>query len=126
MRALQCAAAVFAALVLTGCTTTITNLTPSSLPRNNNNMYPFEVQFKTAQKSIRENTIQPHVVIGSQTYEMQPAPMLKNRWEAQVPVASTNTHIYYRYKFDYKYDRIPAPGESSRLSPTYQLEITPK
>lgn len=126
MRVLQCAAGILGALVLTGCSTTITNLTPSNLQRNPNNLYPFEVQFKTAQKSIRENTIQPFVVVGPDTYAMQPVKMLKNRWEAQVPVAATNNFIYYRYKFDYKYDRIPAPGESSRLSPTYQLEIVDK
>lgn len=123
---MQRAAGVLAALVLTGCSTTITNLTPGSQPRNANNLYPFEVQFKTSQKTIRENTIQPYVVIGAETYPMQPAPMLKNRWEAQVPVAATNNHVYYRYKFDYKYDRIPKPAESSRLSPTYQLEIVGK
>ena len=121
---MQCAAAVVAAVALTGCSTTITNLTPSSLPQNNSHLYPFEVQFKAAQKSIREETIQPYVLIGSQTYQMQPMPMLKNRWEAQVPIAATNSHVYYRYKFDYKYDRVPTPGESSRLSPTFQLEIS--
>lgn len=123
---MQCATGLAAALFLSGCSTTITNLTPSSLPRNPANIYPFEVQFETAQKSIRENTIRPYVMVGTQTYPMEPAPVLKNRWEAQVPVPPQTNMIYYRYKFDYQFDRIPAPGESSRLSPTYQLQITEK
>lgn len=114
------------ALVLTGCTTTITNLTPGQLPRNTDNLYPFEVSFDTSQKAVRENTIKPFVLIGTELYPMQPAPVLKNRWEAQVPIGAATNHVYYRFKFDYEFNRIPTPGESSRLSPTYQLEIVDK
>ena len=120
------AAAFLAAFVFTGCTTTISNLTPSQLPRNPNNLYPFEVSFDTTQKTVRENTLRPFVMIGTQLYPMQPAPVLKNRWEAQVPVGANTNYVYYRYKFDYAYDRMAKPGESSRLSPTYQLEIVDK
>ena len=112
--------------LLAGCSTTISNLTPSQHPRNPDNLYPFEVTFDTTQKTVRESTIKPSVMIGTQLYPMQPAPMLKNRWEAQVPIPANTNHVYYRYKFDYEYDRIPKPGESSRLSPTYQLEIVDK
>jgi len=114
------------ALLLGGCSTTITNLTPSQLPRNANNFYPFEVSFDSSQKSIRENTIKPSVLIGDMNYPMQPAPVLKNRWEAQVPVPANTNYVYYRFKFDYQYDRIPQPALSSRLSPTYSLEIVDK
>lgn len=114
------------AFLLSGCSTTITNLTPGQLPRNANNLYPFEVSFDTSQKTVRENTITPSVMIGTELYPMQPAPMLKNRWEAQVPIGAATNQVYYRYKFIYEFNRIPAPGESSRLSPTYQLEIVDK
>ena len=109
-----------------GCSTTISNLTPSQQPRNPDNLYPFEVTFDTNEKAIRENTLKPSVMIGSELYPMEPAPMLKYRWEAQIPIPADTNHVYYRYKFDYKYDRIPTPGEGSRLSPTYQLEIVDK
>lgn len=120
------AVVLLAAIALTGCSTTITNLTPSQQPRNANNIYPFEVAFDTSQKSIRTDTIKPSVIIGSESYPMKPAPVLKNRWEAQVPVPAATNFVYYRYKFDYIYDRIPQPAPSSRLSPTYQLEIVDK
>ena len=112
--------------ILCGCTTTISNLTPSRQPRNADNLYPFEVTYDTKEKVVREETIKPYVMIGAQLYPMEPAPMLKNRWEAQVPIGANTNMIYYRYKFDYQYDRIPTPGEGSRLSPTYQLEIVDK
>ena len=109
--------------ILCGCTTTISNLTPSRQSRNADNLYPFEVTYDTKQKVVRDDTIKPYVMIGAQLYPMEPAPMLKNRWEAQVPIGASTNMVYYRYKFDYQYDRIPTPGEGSRLSPTYQLEI---
>lgn len=109
---------------LTGCSTTITNLTPASLPRNDKNLYPFEVEFETTQQSVRENTIKPYVMVGTEKYPMEKTPMLENRYEAMVPVAPTNNYIYYRYRFDYEFDRIPKAGQSSRLSPTYQLHIS--
>jgi hypothetical protein len=109
-----------------GCSTTITNLTPRELPRNGNNIYPFEVAYDTSQQTVKENTIKPFVMIGTELYPMTATPLLKNRWEAQVPVPASTNQVYYRYKFDYQYNRIPTPGESSRLSPTYTLEIVDK
>jgi hypothetical protein len=115
-----------AALWLTGCATTITNITPSHVPRNANNLYPFEVAIETAQASIRENSIKAFVVIGGDLYPMHSVQMLKNRWETLVPIPASTNYVYYRYKFDYTYDRIPSPANSSRLSQTYQLEIVDK
>jgi len=115
-----------AGILFCGCSTTITNLTPSREPRNPNNLYPFEVTLQTSQQSIQQDTITPYVLIGLEKYPMQPTPMVKNRWEAQVPVPGNTNYVYYRYKFDYKYDRIPQPAQSSRLSKTYQMEIVDK
>ncbi len=115
-----------AALCLSGCATTITNITPSNQPRNANNVYPFEVALETSQATIKENTLKAYVLLGETIYPMQPVQLLKNRWEALVPVAANTNYLYYRYKFDYSYNRIPKPADSSRLSPTYQLEIVDK
>jgi hypothetical protein len=123
---LNAAMAVIAAVLGTGCSTTITNLTPRELPRNANNLYPFEVAYDTSEQTVRKGSIKPFVMIGSELYPMTPAPMLKGRWEAQVPVSAATNQIYYRYKIDYQFNRIPSPGESSRLSPTYVLEIVDK
>jgi hypothetical protein len=120
------AVGMIAAAIGTGCSTTITNLTPRELPRNANNLYPFEVAYDTSEQAVREKSIKPYVMIGTDLFPMRPAPMLKGRWEAQVPIGATTNHVYYRYKVDYQYNRIPSPGESSRLSDTYTLEIVDK
>jgi hypothetical protein len=64
---------VLAAVFLCGCATTVTNLTPSQEPRNANNIYPFEVSLKTSQQTIRQDTIEPFVLIGTSIYPMHPA-----------------------------------------------------
>ncbi len=117
---------LLAAVCLTGCSTTITNLTPSHAPRNANNLYPFEVALATDQTSIRGDTLKAYVLVGQDIFPMQPVQLLKNRWEALVPVPASTNYLYYRYKFDYTYDSIPKPANSSRLSTTYQLEIVDK
>ena len=115
-----------AALWLAGCSTTITNITPSHVQRNANNLYPFEVALETSQAAIRENSIKAFVVIADDLYPMHSVQLLKNRWETLVPIPASTNYVYYRYKSDYTYDRIPSPANSSRLSPTYQLEIVDK
>jgi len=115
-----------AALLLAGCTTSITNLTPSAQPRNANHIYPFEVAYKTTHDSVRKDTLKPYVMVGNDLYPMRPTPKIQNRWEALVPIPAGTNYLYYRYKFDYNYARMPKAGENSRLSPTYQMEIVNK
>src|SRR5688500_5613383 len=99
MKAVLAVGIVLAAL---GCKTTIPNLTPRELPRNANNLYPFEVAYDTSEQTVRKGTIKPFVMIGTDLFPMRPAPMLKGRWEAQVPIGATTNHVYYRYKIDRK------------------------
>jgi len=115
------------ALFLAGCaSTSITNLTPRQLLREANGLYPFEVALDTNQQTLKHDTVKPYVLVGSRVYPMQSALMLKNRWEALVPIPATNKFVSYRYKFDYNYNRFGERGADSRLSPQYQLEITEK
>ncbi len=115
------------AVIFGGCaTTSITNLAPRHLPRNANGIYLFEVALDTQQQTLRRETIKPYVLIGTNSYPMESALMLKNRWEALVPIPGTNKFISYRYKFDYAYNRFGQRGANSKLSPQYQLEITEK
>ena len=116
-------ALVFGIVLLTGCSTTITNLTPSQLPRSANNLYPFEVALDTNQRSMVEDSIKAYVMVGMESYPMQPTPMLKGRWDTLVPVPAGTNFVHYRYKFDYQYNAVPQRRESSLLSPMYTLQI---
>ncbi|HOW68164.1 MAG TPA: hypothetical protein P5186_10195 [Candidatus Paceibacterota bacterium] len=109
-----------------GCRTTMTNLTPSQVARNNTGLYPFEVIWDTTQQSIREETLKASVVLGEEVYPMQRTPKLNNRWEAFIPVPADKSVISYRYRFDYEYLSIPNRRQNSRLTPQYQLQILNK
>jgi hypothetical protein len=117
---------VLSSLLLAGCSTTITNLTPSTLERSANGFYPFEVELDTALRGIRTKTLQPYVLIGSQSYLMQQNATLKQRWETLVPIPADKEYVSYQYKFNYDYNRVGSPEASSKLSAPYQVRIVDK
>ncbi len=113
-------------LLLAGCaTTTITNLTPSRLPRKENGQYPFAVEYATRQATLLKDTMKAYVVIGEDKFPMERTPMLTNRFETLVPIPPGQDLLTYRYRFDYEYRAIPAHEQASRESKYYQLTITP-
>jgi hypothetical protein len=114
-----------AAALTAGCVSTrLTNLTATTQPRNATGLYPIEYEWSSNQQTIRYGSIQPHVVVGFDTYEMKPILRTTNRWEALVPVAANADTIYYRFKVDYEYNRFgKKPGLASKSSPEYKLTI---
>jgi hypothetical protein len=112
-------------LLITGCNT-ITNLTPRQHVRNANGLYAFEVKWDSRQQSLRPESLRPSVIIGTETYPMQPVPLVKNRWETLVPIAPDQKLVNYRFKFDWEYNAIPKPRQDTKLSAPYQLQIIDK
>jgi len=111
-------------LVLTGCSTTFTRLTPLQQARNGNNLYPVEVMFNSTQQSLRWDSIKPYVLVNGELYPLRPVPVVLNRWEGLIPVPTTASSANYRFKFEYLYNQVGAgPKSASSLSPVYQLKI---
>jgi hypothetical protein len=110
-------------LLLAGCATQLTNLTPQQQVRNANNLYTVEVAFNTRQQTLRWQTIEPKIIVGTETYEMRPTPLLTNRWEGLIPVPAGTSTVRYRYRFDYQYNRMGNPGADNSISPEYTLRI---
>ena len=111
-------------LTVAGCaSTTLTNLTATTQPRNPNNLYLIEYQWDSNQQALRPDTIKPLVVSGYDTYDMRPVLGMTNRWEALVPVPPTKDTLTYSFKVDYEYNRFGKPGKSSIRSPDYTLTI---
>ena len=113
-------------LLLAGCATQLTNLTPQQQVRNTNNLYAVEVSFDTRQQSIRWQSIQPKIVVGTDFYPMRPTPFMTNRWEGLIPVPPGTSIVHYRYKFDYRYNRMGKPGTDNAVSKDYTLRILDK
>src|SRR5208282_5072126 len=115
---------VLSVLLLAGCASTFTRLTPQQQPRNPNNLNPVEVAFHSTQQSLRWETIQPYVLANGELYPMHQVPLVQNRWEGFVPVLPGVNSVDYRFKFEYKYNNMgsdPKPG--SAVSPMYKLNI---
>jgi len=119
----QCLAA---AGLLAGCSSTITNLTPSRQARNPAGLYPIEARWDANERSIRQDSVKPSVVIGFESYPMQRTALTTNRWETLVPVPANAQFVNYRFKFDYLCDGVPVARPNSRLSPNYQMEVVDK
>jgi hypothetical protein len=111
--------------LMTGCAS-MTNLTPSRQVRSADGMYPFEVAWKSTKQSLRKETIKAYVIIGYDSFPMSPTQVVKNRWEAIVPIAPEVRYLTYRYKFDFEYSGIGKAKKDSKLSPSYELKIVDK
>ena len=110
-------------LLLTSCTTTMTNLTSSQQPRNAANLYPVEVEWSTRRGTIRPNSLQGFVLVGTEAYPLQQTPLISNRWETLIPVPANQDLVHYRFRFDYRYDSLPHTKSNSIASPPQTLKI---
>ncbi len=114
-------------LWVAGCaTSTITNLTPTSFPRNDTGQYLVEMKLDSQQQTLRIDSVQPYAVIGLNEYKMRPTHKMTNRWETYVPVPKDKDSVLYHFKVNYEYNRFGAPGQGSILSPEYKLIVKPQ
>jgi len=110
-------------MMFAGCTGTFTNLSARQQPRNPNNLYSVGVAFQSRQKSLRWESVEPYVVVGSESYPLRKTPIAENRWEGLLPVPANSPGVAYRYKFKYQYDYFGGPQSDSEISPEYHLTI---
>jgi hypothetical protein len=120
--------AVAMALILGGCATmslnTITNLTPSRLPRKDNDQYWFSVEFDSRQRTMIRESQRTLVIVGDEVYEMNRVPLTANRWETLVPVPADQSVVNYFYRFEFDIKGIPEPRFMVVDSKPYRLTIT--
>lgn len=114
---------LFLPLLFAGCATSFTNLTPTRQERNANNLYPVEVALDSSRQTIRWETIRPKIVLGAQSYDMHPTPLMTNRWEGFVPVPPGVEVVRYRYRFDFSLNAFGKPKPDSVVSPEYTLRV---
>ena len=113
-----------AAAAMAGCAMhEATNLTPRKLPREADNLYHFEISWKTARRGVNTTNVQAYVMVGENMYPMKPVPLTDTRFEASVPLPPGKTYIPYRYRFDYDYPGLGYTYKNSDLSPSYRLIV---
>jgi hypothetical protein len=117
--------AVLPILLLAGCVTSFTRLTPLQQPRNPNNLYPVEVVFNSSQQALRWESIKAYVLADGVLCPMRPVPMMQNRWDGFVPVPPGTNSVNFRFKIDYLCNTFGQPPKpNSAFSPVYKLTIT--
>jgi hypothetical protein len=109
--------------LLAGCTTSITNLTSSRLPRDPSGYYRVEAQWYSRREVVRPESFKPLVVLGFETYPMTRVAVVKDRWEAYIPVPADKTMVLYHYKFDFQDNGFGPHRPNSLMSSDYQLKI---
>jgi len=116
------------ALVLTGCSTAFTNLTPRTQPRNDTGLYPVEVAWDCNFESLKKDTVRATVESesGSQKFKMNKTTLMPNRWETLISVPPGTNVVNYRVRIDFEYYGIPVVKSDSSLSPPYTLRILDK
>jgi hypothetical protein len=110
-------------LLLAGCATSITNLTPLQQPRNADNQYTVEVALDSSEQALRWESVRPQILVGNMSYPMRGTLLMTNRWEGLVPVPPGASSVTYRYKFDYECNSLGKPKAASQVSRPYTLKI---
>ena len=110
-------------ILLAGCASSITNISAQRQIRNANNLYPVEVSLDSRQQTLKWDTVQPSVIVGTESYPMRPVKYMQNRWETVIPVAANVNSVTYHYKFDYQVSDFGGPKKSSSSSHSYKLLI---
>ena len=110
-------------LLLAGCASTITNISAQRQIRNANNLYPLEVSLDSRQQALKWDTVQPYVIVGTESYPMRPVKHMHNRWEGVIPVPANVNSVNYHYKFDYQVNDFGGPKKNSASSHSYKLLI---
>ena len=112
-------------LLLAGCTTQFTNLTPQQQERAANNKYTVEVALDSKRQTLRWDSIRPQIVIGKQSFPMHPTALMTNRWEAEIELPPGTDMVHYQYKIDFEYNAFGKAKPDSAASPDYTLRIVP-
>jgi hypothetical protein len=124
MRLFKGTIGLVAALAISGCaTSSVTNLTPTHHPRNPENVYPVDIEFRTNLRTIKPETIRPYVQIGDDNYLMRRTAVVKDRWETLIPIRPPEKVVNYRIKIDFKYNALPEPKVNSVLDGPFQIVV---
>lgn len=112
-------------MITAGCSSTITNLTPTTLPGESSGLYHFETEWDTNQRSVglRASDIKAYVMVDGQFHPMQRVPGMTNRWEALVPLPKGRNPIFYQYKWEYPTAGWGHNNLNSHRSQLYRLEV---
>lgn len=106
IRCFLCVLAIAAVAVLSGCRSTIQDLTPNRLQENPSGIYTFRMKTDFQQTNVVDGSVHPKIVINGETYPMKRNPGLgKNIWEFDYRVPRGQSEVKYYYIVPYQYEQ---------------------
>jgi len=105
-----------------GCSST-TNLTASQATRNATGLYPVEFKWNTQRKAVKPDSVKAVVIVGDQSYPMDPVPLVKDRWQGNIPVAPGAQVVEFHFRVDYLVDSFGKPNAKTYVSPSHIINF---
>ena len=116
-------AALLGAVLLAGCASEVSNLTPRAVPISQTRTYPVEVTWDSARRGVKNDEMKAWVMVDQALYPMTRVPNTVNRWEARIPVPEGKTYVPYKFKFEYYVPEITTRTLTSEWSQEYRLIV---
>ncbi|MSU46282.1 MAG: cell surface protein [Lacunisphaera sp.] len=89
-------------LVLTGCNSTITNLTPDTVPANPSQIYTITASFRPVNSQIDVSSIAPRIIIDGQNYKMTKSAVGSDIWEFEYQIPAGRAAVSYYFICNYR------------------------
>ena len=111
-----------AALLVSGCAS-VTNLTPSQVPRDESGLYPFEMIFNTKATSVAHDSVQTLFNAGWRADPDGAHSAFDQSLEVLAPIPAGKELVNYQYKVNYQWKDLGKRKENSKLSEPFELRI---
>ncbi len=108
-------AAALTLALLAGCETVrLTNLTPTSVPENPSQIYTFTLRVAPRTHSVPEASIQPHLVVDGQNFDMKRSALGEGlyEFEYQLPPGREELAYYFLVTYNVEGNNVATPAEA--------------
>ena len=111
------------AVLLAGCSMTLTNLTPPSLPENPSQIYTISVRVTTQAPAIIKSSIQACIVIDGQNHVMQKSNVVEDQYDFDYQLPPGRDELKYYFIVYYKYDTANGARSHEKVTELQQAKI---
>ncbi len=113
-----------AALLFTGCASTITNLTPKNVPQNPSGIYTLTMNARVVEGDSVPQSFRGFIVIDGKTYEMRRSDFANLIWDFEYKMPTDRIQSNYYFVLKYKVDVNGILRDREVYSEVYKLDLT--
>lgn len=111
------------AALLSGCATSIQNLTSTRIPENPSNIYTISMTVENRDGAVVRDSFRPKIVIDGESYPMEPSDMdpMTFNFDYQMPRGRSQAAYYFIVEYDVQ--RTGVPRTRTMVSDLYNLQL---